>query len=974
MLKRLTLSLLFLLTLAAAPLRAQYYQLGADPSSTRWNRIRSDNFDVIYPVELDSLARVYLYSFERMRPIDIAGLGIESVKVPIVLHPYTMESNGTVVWAPKRAELITTPPSSALYALNWEQQLASHEGRHLGQMVHYTKGIYKLLGYLAGEQSIAIGVGFYPSRTFLEGDAVQNETDFSNTGRGRDPDFLKYYRAAFVNDDTRNYDRWRYGSYRYYVPNKYAFGYMISATYRNNSGNYYAAGDIMKEQVKSWWRVFSVSHRSYNYATGMTVRKNWKLAVKNRSALWKAEYESRAPYTGFESLLAKPEHMYSEFTNTTPAGDVTLSTMEGLWHTKHIVAIDSLGREHRMRPFSASTSSVVPDGDGFIFAETVPDPRWELRSWSNIRRYDFSSNRITDITRRTRFVNPTLSAGRDSILAIDYKVEGGSDGVIIDKASGELLGRIPAPEKGQMTGFVQLGDKYYASVITSEGMGLYSFEEGTWSRVIEPQSRMIRDLRPYGGSSLYFVSDLDGIYNVYMYDTAADSLSQLTTARFGTANPTIDEATGTLYYSDYDTKGYTPVKAALKDLDWKPASFSSPYRHALEDANSALADSIVTMPTAEEDAALWQQVSSLPAEKYGKFGHAINIHSWAPFYANINRIMDFSYEHIYQLASPGATLVSQNQLGTVVSTLGYGYHRGFHSGHLNLAYSGLYPVFELSVDFNDRYRNRTDVFAQDNIILSKEESLGTPSFETSALTYVPINLSSGGWSRGLVPQLQYAMNNDMAVVLGKSAPITQSLAYALRYYSVLPKSKSRLTPKWGLGVTATGATLFGPQDATGNIAGVDAYFYTPGFHPSQGFKFTAGYQKQFSERNFFSYMANIVSAPRGYDKEHYMDYYRVSADYAIPINLLDGGIPWFCYMKRIILIPFADYAVDRQHLLANGDGIIYGRGRAEYLSYGTAFLVNAYFCRIGTEIKIGFRYARTREGDNSWRIIFSTGL
>lgn len=973
MLKRFTLSLILLMALAA-PLSAQYYQIGADPSSVRWNRIRSENFDVIYPVEIDSLAREFLYSFEKMRPIDNVGLGVESIKVPLVLHPYTMASNGTVVWAPKRAELITTPPSSAIYALNWEMQLATHEGRHLGQMVHYTKGIYNILGYLAGEQSIAIGVGFYPSKTLLEGDAVQNETDFSDAGRGRDADFLKYYRAAFVNDDTRNYDRWRYGSYRYYVPSKYAFGYMISATYRNNSGNYYAAGDIMKEQVKSWWRVFSVSHRSYNYATGMTVRKNWKLAVKNRSALWKAEYESRAPYTEFKELLAKPEHMYSEFTNTVPVSGYTLSTMEGLWHTKHIVAIDSAGVEHRKRPFAASTSSVVPDGDGFIFAETVMDPRWELRSYSDLRRYDFKTNRITDITRRTRYVNPTLSAGRDSILAVDYLVEGGSDGVFIDKKSGELLGRIPAPENGQMTGFVEAAGKYYASVITSEGIGLYSYSDGVWNRVIEPQSRMIRDLRSYADSSLYFVSDLDGIYNIYMYDTASDTLSQLTTARFGTANPSIDETAGTLYYSDYDTKGYSPVKVALSDLDWKPASFNNPYRYALEDANSAKADSMVTMPSAEEDEALRQRINALPSERYSKFGHAVNIHSWAPFYANINRIMNFSYEEIYQLASLGATLVSQNQLGTVVSTLGYGYHRGFHSGHLNIAYSGLYPVVELSVDYNDRYSNRTTVYQTGDLITSKLESLGTPSFETSALMYLPINLSKGGWSRGLVPQLEYAMNNDKSVVMGKSADITQSLGYSVRYYSVLPKSKSCLTPKWGLGVTASGITRFGPQDATGGIAGVTSYFYTPGFHPSQGFKFTAGYHRQFSEKNFFSYLDNIVSAPRGYDKEYYMDYYKVTADYAIPINLLDGGIPWFCYLKRIILIPFADYAVDRQHLLLDDAGVVYGRGRQDYFSYGTALMLNAYFCRIGTEIKVGVRYGRTREGDNSFKIIFSTGL
>ena len=56
--------------------------------------------------------------------------------------------------------------------------------------------------------------------------------------------------------------------------------------------------------------------------------------------------------------------------------------------------------------------------------------------------------------------------------------------------------------------------------------------------------------------------------------------------------------------------------------------------------------------------------------------------------------MTMSYEHFYQLVSAGATLISQNNLSTATMQLGYSYHKGFHSGHLNFNYSGFYPVFE----------------------------------------------------------------------------------------------------------------------------------------------------------------------------------------------------------------------------------------------------------------------------------------
>ena len=53
--------------------------------------------------------------------------------MPIILHPYQMNSNGMVVWAPRRLELYTTPMADPLYARDWVTQLAVHEGRHIGQ-------------------------------------------------------------------------------------------------------------------------------------------------------------------------------------------------------------------------------------------------------------------------------------------------------------------------------------------------------------------------------------------------------------------------------------------------------------------------------------------------------------------------------------------------------------------------------------------------------------------------------------------------------------------------------------------------------------------------------------------------------------------------------------------------------------------------------------------------------------------------
>ena len=89
--------------------------------------------------------------------------------------------------------------------------------------------------------------------------------------------------------------------------------------------------------------------------------------------------------------------------------------------------------------------------------------------------------------------------------------------------------------------------------------------------------------------------------------------------------------------------------------------------------------------------------------------HGFHIHSWAPFYANIDRLMNdlggFDTQHFsnwYEFVAPGATLISQNNLGTLVTTLGYSYHDKHHGGHAYIGYSGFYPKIALAVDYNQR--------------------------------------------------------------------------------------------------------------------------------------------------------------------------------------------------------------------------------------------------------------------------------
>jgi hypothetical protein len=175
---------------------------------------------------------------------------------------------------------------------------------------------------------------------------------------------------------------------------------------------------------------------------------------------------------------------------------------------------------------------------------------------------------------------------------------------------------------------------------------------------------------------------------------------QLTRARFGAFDP-LPAASPSgifLYYTNYSSRGYQMTRLHPDSLVNDPVNFTreQPDPFILAEQSSFNADTLKVPDNI-----------SYPVKKYSKLLNAIRIHSWMPFYFNYDELENFTFREYYRSVAPGATVMSQNTLGTLVSTLGYSYHKGFHAGHLRVNYSGLLPVFTFRADVNDRFHTHT---------------------------------------------------------------------------------------------------------------------------------------------------------------------------------------------------------------------------------------------------------------------------
>lgn len=948
-----------LLLIASYAADAQFYNFGTDPSFVKWSQIRTPDFQLIYPRGLDSLARVYLFNLQRMRPVVNAQLLLDTKPIPVVLHPYTTLSNGSVSWAPKVVNLITTPEAYRWTSEPWVEQLATHELRHVVQTQHFTKGVFSALKYLMGQQAVGLGLGLFSSSVFMEGDAVLAETENSESGRGRSASFLMYQRALLLDGIEWNWDRSVFGSYHNKTIDKYAVGYTMFAAQRMLGGDPYFSGRFFREKA----HLYAIRKMFMKKSDRLLPSKDKMISDYQQlfGDMWRQEFEQIGEITPSVRLSGQ-QRLYCDYTSPVPVNDSlsgygpsVFAVKEGLEFVPEIVRIDTLGKEHHVCWFSSYSSKLTEAVGGRIYwSETVMHEAANLENFSEICYLDLRGGGCHSVALSTRWYNPSVHPDGTVLAVSEYPIDGSSRLLIVSTDNGEVLADFGAPKGGQVVESCFSGDYVYITCIGASGVGIYrkyifSGEGSQWETVTPQQRKDIRNLRSCG-DGIVFATDLDGVMNIYSIDASDFSLHKLTNSKYGANYPFLGPNSHLMAYSEYDRFGYHLASAGENELEWSVSSFDEPYVNTIAEAlTDQVYEAGLEAPAGDSS---YFDVNLYPARNYSKVLNAINIHSFAPLYYNVDRIMAFSMDNYYDLASLGATVYSQNVLGTMTTMLGYSYHGGFHSAHGKVTGTLLDFDVEASVDFNDRFRTIEMPFkaAQDPDYIAPTS---TKRLINGSLTLdYPLNLYHDGWQSMLIPSATANLSNDLTGVEEDDAVryVPKSdLTLGLRYFKMLGTAKAAIFPRHGgslsiafnMPLLSTG--VYSPQ------AFMSGYLYFPGFTRSQGLKLSGVLQHHFLGKGERLLLESIAALPRGYKvSKPTVDYAKVMMDYAIPVWLGDVSIPSVLYLKRMQLIPFADFAFDRDR---DGNNRWYG-------SAGTDIMFHFHLFRIGAEIKAGIRYAR----------------
>ncbi|MDE6482161.1 MAG: DUF2268 domain-containing protein [Rikenellaceae bacterium] len=926
---------LSLLLSAAQYASAQYAVSGSAPADYRWRESKTAFGRVVYPSFMRKSASMVSGYIDSVAGSIRFGIGPVIRPLPVVLYPGNMRSNGLVAWAPKRMELLTSPPVDN-YALTWLKQLSVHEYRHVVQISNLDVGFTRALSRVLGQQAVGIVTGIPPGY-FFEGDATVAETEHAMFGRGRQPSFSMGYRALLDRVDRIDYDRFKLGSYKNYYPDQYELGYYII-----QSGRRYYGFD-------AWDKIINYTGRHPFYiVTGILAYKKFTGEDSDRIAertftdlrdFWReasSEEDSTVP-------IATPRHSYTVYEHPaeTERGEI-LALKRDMGTPRRFVAVNtSDGTEIPLRFAQTLSSRPVVKGDMVIWSEYKPSLFWEQKSYSVIRtaRIDTLRGglRMTS-PRRTgdlgsRFLPVFIDSSR--IAAIEYSTDNTPYLVIGDSLMKTTERWEIGPVGTSVSGLAWDGETAtLAAVIVDEsGMWIGGFDRqsGRFEH-ITPSSYVTVSELTAGGGRLYFSSIAHGKNELHTLDLRTGKEYRITSSRYGTlsgAAPAGDTMTVVTYGADgallasqaLDTALFHPVVHTAM-----PSSRLDPYP---EDMGLPKLDTVSVTPSDE----------ALPGERRFRRGAAMfNVHSWMPVVIDINRLMsEQSFDHI----GVGANILMQDIIGSSVGSIGYGWDPFDRTSLLaaSYAYTGLPVHLGIGVDYGGGKQLAYMSYADINALDRKAKDY----LEITASASMPMDLSDGRNVRILTPSLTYNYNNGLLKTATGVSTGVHKLGYALSWSSYRYMTVKDLAPRLGYSLTVSGnSNPF--NSGFGSLLGINVRGWLPGVARNHSLTLDGQFQTQraarynFMQRGYYPTGCDLPGAPRRMVS--------TGASYKFPIVYPDGGIRSLIYFKRIALDLFGQYA--RGKLITDSPDT-----RFDAYTYGAEILFTYNLLRFSADINTG---------------------
>ena len=886
------------------------------PASMKWYQINTSNFRVLYPYGFEKEANRVANTLEHIGVPEAKSLNATPKKISIVLHSQSAVSNGFVTLAPRRSEFYAMPPQNYNFigTNEWLTLLSSHEYRHIVQfqksVTGFNKGVHLLFGQLAQAGMAFVAV----PQWFWEGDAVAVETAFTPSGRGRIPEFDMLFRTNLLEERNFNYHKQYLRSYKHAVPNHYVLGYHMVSYLRRKTGNPNVWADITKRAWNVPFIPFTFSN-AIKKETGLYVTDLYKEMAQEAKAEWEQQ-QDEISLIEFETVNSRSSKAYTDYLYPQPLNDGRMVAIKtGIGDFSQLVTLSDTGKEKRhFVPGPINDAGMLSvAANKAVWNEYRFDPRWQTRSYSIIKGYDFNTGKPKVIAKHERFGAAALSPDGNKVATIQVDDSYQNNLVILDYNSGELIQKIDNPDNRILTmpRWSHDGKQIVFIQLTSEGKEIMAVNvaSSAVSMLYKAGDENVGHPLLFNDVLLYN-SPFSGIDNIYALNLSTQKRFQITSSQYGAFNPSMAADGKTIWYNEQTRDGFDVVKIPFEKENWIPVEEVKVQPSLFADMlaeQEGEPELMETIPTTE-----------YASKRYHRASGMINPHSWGPYFTN----------SIYQ-ANLGIT--SRDILSTTEISGGYTYDINEQTGAwgANISYQGMYPIVDGSFTYAKR-SSSDGIFGRD-VEFKWTEIGGAIGIR------VPLILTSSKYNRSLsignsvgytqVSGFKNTVSENGSVIssgFGRLVPANDSLSYnffnkasngdllynqfSFSFNNLLKRSRRDFNPKYGQSVSLEAYnTAFG-GDFTGHLYVARGTFFFPGLFKHHSLYFRGGYQQQLSDFNLNTYsFRNRLAKPRGYSYPQDSRFYSISSNYALPIWYPDISIGPLLNIQRIKANLYFDY-------------------------------------------------------------------
>lgn len=868
LIKKLVFSLFLTICILPA-VQSQFYSTGQDPWCIKWKQINTSNFRLVYDSTFENDAQRIAAILDYSCRYSKKSLNPNKIKIPIIIHNYSVISNGMVAWAPKHMELYPVSPQD-VNSQYWYSQLGIHEMRHVYQINTLNTGFTKVFSLFYGEMWTGLTSAF-AHQWMMEGDAVIAETALSQSGRGREPSFEMGYRAISLNNKEIPYKKAIFGSFKDYVPDHYQSGYLMTSYGRITYGT-----DLWKKYLEFIGKYPFTLFPSY-FALKEYTGEGRKALFNSSLSYYKQNWIK-------EKLSLK----------LTPVDSVTVIKTKDYTSYRYSIALDSLhiislktsmddnakivkinkknGQEQVLVNIGTSFNDNLSfSNNTIVWAEYKSDIRWHHKNYNEIYTFDVNSGKVKRLTRKTRYFSPNISPDGTKIAAIETSVTGQNSIVLISAKDGKILASVQSPAYTdlQTPSWNSRSQKLIMTAVSNEGkyLLLLNTENNVIVNITKPSEHNISQPCFLNDSTIIYRSSTSGVENLYSLSLTSAEVKQITSSLYGAFDPNVSYAQ--LTWSEYTANGYKPAIRNVQDLT--PFSAQKRYTNFF-----AVADSLSKQekfnPFTDSI-----EIKHYKSKRYYPLGHLINIHSWWPYYSNIK-----SENTGKNTTEMGLTVMSQNLLNTLTLVASAKTGDGLSTQSLTMTYSGFYPIIQLTFSNNEN---------PNNTITHKTNVAGR--------ILQPLNFSRHNYITAVVPYVGYEYEQYKENHKTTQKNTYYKLGIELTNYKRM--SLRDILPRFGQKIKIN-TDVANDDNYNPNWFGY-GIIYLPGILNHQSIQLTYSVERQ----KIFS--SNYLKLSRGYEIKYFNDLNKLSVDYITPLIYPDMPLLGVFYFKRVKANIFWDYSI-----------------------------------------------------------------